>query len=344
MSLSLDVRYAKLLNLDQIKETQKNYFNFRCPICGDSQKSKTKKRGWLIPTQDKQGLFFNCFNCSVSMGMPFFIYKVNRNLLRSYNQEKFKESHSNMPAETKVEPSQIIKIEVETVKNIETVIQLPNNHIAFQYLKKRHVDTDFWNEIYYTRNFKKWVNENYLPGKYEHTNFDDHRIVFPLYTMSNELVGFQGRSLDPDNQIRYLTIRIKESDQPLCYNLNKIKSNQFINIVEGPLDSLVLNNALAMLRSNIELEFIKRNFLPSYTVFIFDNEPRNKNIVRNYDKIANTEDFGLFIWPKNIDVKDLNELAVNKNMSRNEITDFVKEYTVFGQLKKRIQLANWKIT
>lgn len=344
MSLPLDVKYARLLNLEQFKETQKNYFNFRCPICGDSAKIKTKKRGWLVPTQDRQGLFFNCFNCSTSMTMSFFIHKVDPSLQKSYNKEKFEESNPNISTATKTETFQKIEIKNETIKNITPIIELSDTHAATQYLRSRNINHNLWNEIYYTSNYKKWIVENYLPNKYEHTNFEDHRIVFPLYTISGELMGLQGRSLNPDDKIRFLTVKIRETSNPICYGLNKINLIEpYVFVVEGIFDSLVIKNSIAMLKSNINLNFIKEHFSSQKVIFVFDNEPRNKEIVKNYDSISKTEDFGLFIWPKNIRVKDLNELASKTKLDKNQITHLIIQNTFFGRLKKTIQLSNWKI-
>jgi len=35
--------------LQQFKKKGDHLFNFRCPYCGDSQKSKTKARGFVFP-------------------------------------------------------------------------------------------------------------------------------------------------------------------------------------------------------------------------------------------------------------------------------------------------------
>jgi hypothetical protein len=345
MSIITDIKYAKLLNLEQFKEAQKNHFNFRCPFCGDSQKSKTKKRGWLIPTPDHQGLFFNCFNCHEPVGgMFFFIQKLNKPLLKEYNREKFEEKNGFKQIQKVEELPQIIS-KNDTVKNIQTIDSLPAGHIARIYVERRRIDSKYYHDLYYTDNYKKWIVENYLPEKYQNTGYIDERIVFPLYTQQGELIGLQGRSLDPNNEVRYLTVKIKDTNHILCYNFNRINIVDFIYtyVVEGPFDALVLNNAIAMLRSNINLNFIKEHLSPKNTVFIFDNEPRNKFIVNNYDKISDMEDFGLFLWPKNIGVKDLNDLAVKNNWNQNQMTEFVNKYIVFGRLKKKIQLTNWKI-
>jgi hypothetical protein len=345
MSLATDIRYAKLLNLEQFKEAQKNHFNFRCPFCGDSQKSKTKKRGWLIPTPDHQGLFFNCFNCHESVGgMFFFIQRLNKSLLREYNKENFEEKNGFKQIQTVEQVTKIIP-KNDTVKNIQTIDSLPAGHIARTYVERRRIDSKYWHDTYYTDNYKKWIVENYLPEKYQNTEYIDERIVFPLYTQQGELIGLQGRSLDPNNEVRYLTVKIKDTNHVLCYNFNRINIVDNIYFVEGIFDCLVINNSVAMLKSNFNLDFIKQRFNSSKVIFIFDNEPRNIQTVKNYDQISSIEDFGLFIWPKKFtsSIKDLNELAVKNNWNQDQVTEFVNRYVVFGRLKKKIQLSNWKI-
>ena len=46
----VDVKYARLVGsrLDNFKEKKTNLYNFRCPYCGDSQKHKSKARGYFF--------------------------------------------------------------------------------------------------------------------------------------------------------------------------------------------------------------------------------------------------------------------------------------------------------
>jgi hypothetical protein len=348
MSIALDVKYARMLNLLLFRETHKNHFNFRCPFCKDSQKSKTKKRAYLIPTKDKQGLYFNCFNCHEPIGgMSYFIFKISPTMAKNYNREKFEENRiipqKSIVVEKKddlVEIQQILEIKGD----IENVIELESTHRAVKYLQDRKVAIEYWSDIFYTKNYKKWIVDNYLPEMYKSVNREDERLIFPLYTKKGELIGFQGRSLDPTNEVRYLTVKIKDTEYPLVYGINKIVlTNLYIFLAEGIFDSLMLKNSMAMLKSDMNLNFMKENFSSQKTIFIFDNEPHNKFIVRNYEKIANLDEFGLFIWPKDANVKDLNDLAVKKSMSSDEIEKYVKGSVIFGKMQKILKLSQWKI-
>ena len=82
--LWLDVKYANMLSfaLPRFKVTKQKPYTaiFRCPLCGDSQKKKTKTRGYLLQKEDS--LFFYCHNCNQSMRFSRFIQTVEPGLRR----------------------------------------------------------------------------------------------------------------------------------------------------------------------------------------------------------------------------------------------------------------------
>ena len=45
----IDSKFIGLVSsrLDRFKKVKANLYNFRCPICGDSEKQKNKARGYL---------------------------------------------------------------------------------------------------------------------------------------------------------------------------------------------------------------------------------------------------------------------------------------------------------
>ncbi|SVD84093.1 uncharacterized protein METZ01_LOCUS436947, partial [marine metagenome] len=63
MSLYTDQKYVGLISprLDRFKQVRPNLWNSRCPICGDSQKNKAKKRLYIYAKL--QDLFVKCHNC-----------------------------------------------------------------------------------------------------------------------------------------------------------------------------------------------------------------------------------------------------------------------------------------
>ena len=63
-------------------------------------------------------------------------------------------------------------------------------------------------------------------------------------------MGFQGRAFHNPTQMRYITVML-EKDAPKIYGLDKINESKPIFIVEGPFDSLFLDNSVAMAGSDI---------------------------------------------------------------------------------------------
>ena len=87
----IDSKFIGLLSprLGKFKRVKANLYNFRCPICGDSQKNKSKARGYLYAI--KTSINYKCHNCGASMTFNNFLKKVDANLYSQYALEKFKD-------------------------------------------------------------------------------------------------------------------------------------------------------------------------------------------------------------------------------------------------------------
>ena len=81
-----------LLRLRKVQESKADLYNFRCPICGDSKKNKSKTRGYLYAV--KANTNFKCHNCGASMSLNNFLKHVDPAVHKQYVMEKFKEGHT----------------------------------------------------------------------------------------------------------------------------------------------------------------------------------------------------------------------------------------------------------
>ena len=134
---------------------------------------------------------------------------------------------------------------------------------------------------------------------------DESRIIIPMYDEDKILIGFQGRSLGP-NSVKYITVMINE-DAPKIYGLDKINNEKPIFIIEGPFDATLVKNAVAMCGSDLDI----RSFGWSDYIWVFDNEPRNREIVSRIERCINRGD-KVVIWPSHIQEKDVNEMILAK--------------------------------
>ena len=87
----IETKYARIVGsrLDKFKEKKPDLYNFRCPYCGDSQKHKTKARGYIFPKGNS--FIYKCHNCSVSTSAVKLIKYVDEKLYNQLITEKYRE-------------------------------------------------------------------------------------------------------------------------------------------------------------------------------------------------------------------------------------------------------------
>ena len=317
----VDSKYINLISsrLQKFKRVKSNLYNFRCPICGDSKRNKSKTRGYLYAI--KANVNFKCHNCGSSMSLSNFLKTLDPTVHKQYAFEKFKDGHTgrNFVVEEpdfKFEaPKFAPKVDLPKASEIPT---------AKLYLEKRGLDPS---KFYYTDKFKAWVNT--LVEKFDNIEYDEPRIIIPLI-YENQLIGFQGRALGP-NSVKYITIMLQEN-APKVYGIDKINEKEPIYIVEGPFDSHFVDNAVAMAGSDLDI----RPFNWSDYIWVFDNEPRNREVV---NRISKTIDRGdkVVIWPNNISEKDINDMK----LSGHDVQTVIKSNTYTG-LEAKLKFNIWK--
>lgn len=341
MPLWIDQKYAKLLSgkLPLFKEVRKNVFRFRCPICGDSKKSKTKTRGYFY--QHKDSLKMKCWNCQVNYSMGRFIKEIAPEMYSNYMFEAYNYNNEFRWNDKKKEDKEQQVLEklkkdvAPAIKSLVPVSELPDDHICKKYVRNRKIPFRYWSSLFYTENFQTWVNENVEPKKFREPAKIDERLVIPFSTKERTF-AYQGRSLDPNNNMRYITIN--PTDAMLVYGMDRLKPQETDNIfvLEGPIDSMYLSNAIAVGGSSLgKLLRYKNNKF----IFVFDNEPRSIEIIQLMEKVI-AEQKRICIWPKTIKQKDIG-LLVENGMSVSDIEKIIISNTYQG-LEASLQLNAWR--
>ena len=327
----LDTKYINLASasLQKYKKVKNGLWTFRCPYCGDSKKNKNKTRGYIF--QVKGDHVFKCHNCGITRSFSNFLKDHVPHVYDEYVMERYKEGTigKNVP---KPDLTQFIskpKFAKKTI-DLEPLSCLNNFHVARKYILGRGIPENKLDRLFYCPNFKEWTNTQ--KQTFSDTSNDEDRIIIPLNDTDGNLIGFQGRSLSPNAKMRYITVMLNE-DAPKLYGLDHINKNETIYIVEGPLDSFFLENAVAMCGSDVDI----RSFGWSDYIWVYDNEPRSRQIT---DKISKSIDAGdaVVIWPRSIKEKDLNDMVTSGINVKNVI-----QSNVYQGLKAKLQLSNWKI-
>jgi len=320
----VDSKFIGLLSprLEKFKRVKADLYNFRCPICGDSKKNRNKTRGYLYAV--KANTNFKCHNCGSSMSFNNFLKQIDPTFHKQYTLEKFKEGHSgrNFSAE---EPE--FHFEEPKFKQKINLPKAKTNPTAEGYLVARKLNPE---EFYYAEKFKEFVNT--LKPTFEDTKYDEARIIIPLFYNQN-LIGIQGRSLDFENpkSVKYITVMIND-DAPKIYGLDNIRTDAPVYVTEGPFDSTFIRNAIAMCGADADVSrWGIRN-----PIWIYDNEPRNREIVNRIERTISTGD-SVVIWPSNIIDKDINDMV----MSGLDVQTVIESNTYSG-LEAKLKFTTWK--
>ena len=318
----IDSKYIGLVSsrLQKFKRVKADLFNFRCPICGDSQKHQNKARGYFY--QVKTNTNYKCHNCGASMSLNNFLKQIDSTLHKQYTMEKFKEGFTGrnfVVDEPKLEFTKPIfrkKIDLPRASEVP---------VARNYLEKRNLDAS---QFYFAAKFKEWTNTQ--KHTFDTIGRDESRIIIPMYDTDKNLIGFQGRSLGP-NSVKYITVMLQD-EAPKLFGLDKIDDTKPIYITEGPFDSTFLENSVAMCGSDLDIG----SFGWSSYIWVFDNEPRNREIIERINKTIDRGD-QIVIWPSNIHEKDINDMV----LSGHNVKSIVESNT-YSSLQAKIKFNIWK--
>jgi transcription elongation factor Elf1 len=317
----VDVKYINLISsrFQKFKKVKNNLYNFRCPLCGDSQRNKNKARGYLY--QVKNNTNFKCHNCGANISFNNFLKQIDTTIHKQYIFEKFKEGNTGRNF-TVEEP----KFQFDAPK-FKPKLDLPKaseNPDAKLYLENRKLNPD---KFYYIDKFKEWTNS--LQPTFDSTENDEPRIIIPLF-YQNTLVGFQGRALG-FSKIKYITIML-DDNAPKIYGLDEVKKDQTVYITEGPFDSTFICNAIALCGADGDVA----KWGISNPVWIYDNEPRNAEIHRRIEYYISRGD-EIVIWPSNIKEKDINEMV----LSGLDVQSVI-ELNTYSGLEAKLKFTTWK--
>ena len=317
----VDSKYIGLVSprLQKFKKVKNNLFNFRCPICGDSKKNKSKTRGYLYTI--KADVNFRCHNCGASMTFSNFLKEIDTVLHKQYVFERFKSGKSGRG--TVVEEPKF-NFEAPQFKQKIDLPRADTNERAKEYLERRKLNPS---DFYYTSKFKTWTNSH--KKTFDSFKYDEPRIIIPLF-YKKSWIGFQGRSLVP-NSVKYITVIFNEQS-PKIFGLDNIRRDAPVFVTEGPFDSTFLLNSIAMCGADGDVG----KWGVSTPVWVYDNEPRSKEITaRISSTIARGE--SVVIFPSYIKEKDINDMV----LAGHDVQSIV-ESNIYNGLEAKLQFTNWK--
>lgn len=321
----VDYKYVSMLGyrLDKFTKKSNSLYNFRCPICGDSEKNKNKSRGYLY--ERKGSLWFHCHNCGEHKSFKYFLKEIDPVLYHEYILERLKAEDKHLPV---IEEKKEAKPVENILEPFQTISELPQDHMAYQWCVNRKLPKAAYDRLFFIPDFPAFAGIKIVKTP---------RIVIPFYDYDGSLIGYQGRALD-NNIARYITMHLNR-DRPLIYGLDKVDHNYKYYVVEGPFDSMFLDNAIAVGSSALFSGVDKLQCNKDNAVFVFDNEKRNKEIIQMMYKVIK-RNLKIVIWPDHIKDKDINDMVLG-GMNASEVQHIIDKNTYNG-LRAELKFTDWK--
>jgi len=334
MSVYIDRKYLGFISHKLERYSQKNtdLYNFRCPFCLDSKKNRSKARGYIY--RKGNDYFFRCHNCGAGTTFSNFLKDIDASAHKEYVMERYTagdNGHSPYKKPTFDELRGNAFKEFSKKINLKSISELPENHYARTYIQNRAIPIQHWDELYFTDKFKDFLDQDF-PDHGKDAVPNDDRIILFYKNEKGEITNIAGRGLSDSNKLRYITIRI--SNERKIFGLHRLVLDKPVYLVEGQFDSLFLDNGLASGDSNLigAADSIGARDI----TLIFDNEPRNKEIV---DLLQKAIDLGkkVVIFPTTIKQKDINEMV----LAGYDINKVISENTFSGPIAK-LKFIEWK--
>ena len=337
MQSYIDIKYVNLISpyLQQFKKKGDFLWNFRCPYCGDSKKNRTKARGFIF--RKKNDLFYKCHNCGVGATLGNLIKELDSKTYDDYILERYRKGVKTNNPEPEFKFDVPIFRKKGILKDLKSIEDLSESHPARKIISNRHIPKDCFKDLYLCESFYKFTN-NLIPNKFPSLDGDHPRLLIPFRDEEGEIFAYQGRAFGKE-QPKYITIKLQDRDK--IFGLDRVTKKEPIYVVEGPLDSLFLDNCIAVGGADFDRPLSIDGSLISNgeLTVVFDNEPRNKEICKLIEKTINTGK-KVCLWPESMEHKDINDMILG-GYTKKEIQEIIKENT-FQTVSAKMQFATWR--
>jgi len=340
----LEQKYTMLVSyrLRNYKRKSSQLYNFSCPFCGDSIKNSHKARAYIYNRSGNT--LFHCHNCGVTKSFDNFLKEIDYQMFSEFSLEKLKENHKQkdfVNTITEYNEKNVGKVKTrlyggdEHLKKLKKISQLPHDHPYKKYVDNRKIPTPFQNRFYYCPKFFSWVN-SIIPGKFSKDvlEYDESRLLIPFFK-NGKMHAFQGRSMKKESKSRYITIVVDDTI-PCVYGLDLVHFNTKTYVLEGPIDSTFLPNAIAT--AGGDLVSTIKDLPKQNVVVVYDNESRSQTTIKKIDK-AILNGYKVCVWPSNLKYKDVNDCIMG-GMSPDMVKHIIDTHT-YKDLAAKMALKSW---
>lgn len=307
LALDSKIRFVLTAYFSGANLNNSSKYNFRCNICNDSKKSKTKKRGWIL--KDRSPWMFFCFNCGHKQTAVSWLKEYFPLQYKEYIKEILK---------PKSEQKKIV------VKPVEEKKPKPNNEereavkyfilikkgtgelfdCAIELCKKRMIPEEIW---------EKWFVA--IDGKYR------NRLIIPFYDDKGKCYNYQARSLIKGLEPKYIS---RVGNHNSIYHYYTVDRNKPVPVLEGMIDSDFVENSIAM--TGLKMDDKRLDDFPKKYYLLDDDEEGRKRSI----KLLKNGEY-VFCWDK---FRKDNNLPKRSKWDINEVIIYMKrDKFTFDELK-----------
>lgn len=273
--------------------------------CETDERGRRKRRAYIYEPVSNGSYNVKCHHCGLSTSFSRFLKENDPMLYDEYRLEKYKETNE----EFRPNPVPEQKIEKKITPGLEGLIPLnsfsPSTPVM-KYIERRKIPKSKYNRLYVVKDFYEWAKQ--FKGKDEYiTNDHGPRLVLP-YFVNKKLIGFTCRTFSSKVEPRYIHLRIDKSEN-FVYGYDFVDWQKPVYVTEGNIDSLFLDNAIAVGGASYSSEFLQS--VKNNVTLIPDGDWRRNEHVAKQLKKAIIDGFKICFMPDTIKGKDVNDWVKN---------------------------------
>ena len=296
-----------------LKTRNSSEINFRCPICGDSRRNKSKKRGYFYR---RTGTFY-CFNCGTSMTGYAFLKAICPSdvfdrIIQDYKVLNF----NNIVSRTDSSESQIRGPEQE--RGFEILSPNP----SYRYL----LEMGWGNPSALSPEAKKRLDDRMIPSGARDAfrtirdingrEFILIRYVHDDMTIYHQLDNFNKYDIKGQGSVKYIFPKdenINFQPKPV-FNLDSVDiSFPYIFCTEGIYDSTFVKNGVALggrSLTDYQMKMLRACYPRHKVVLAFDNDDAGiRASLRHSEKFPDVSFLNVYDILNVAHVKDINDFV-----------------------------------
>ncbi len=342
MDKHLEIQYVNRLGvyLSNFKQTKPRHWAFSHTCEKNEPGRKQKVRGSIYEIKDGEPFNVKCFHCGYSVKFTTLLKEISPSLYDEYRLHFYREPSLTKPEVAQKALEAVFKDRPEyfvdeSLKGLIPVTSLSATNPVIRFLERRMIPKNKYNLLYVVKNFYEWASK--FKEEFKNSKDDSPRLVLPYFDLHGRVLGFTARAFSPAIEPRYIHIRI-DKDKDFVYGTERIDPSKTIFVTEGQIDSLFIDNCVAVGGAHYGTDFMKS--IKTNCVIIPDNDwKRNPQVGKQLKKVIK-EGYKICFMPDTVAGKDINDIH-KAGMSLKEIREMILENTKSG-LQAELEFATMR--